>query len=574
MRRSAGIAVGIALLLMAAPAGTAGRLTPAAAPFAEAWANVPASVAARRARNIVVYGVPGGRRPFAVGVEALGSGADAIRGAFHFGGVWVKQVLTDAKATATSLSYTISPKAFWYWGGRKVPVTYRDFVYTLQQIDGQSGNPPGAGMGNLDPTRYTHEGDKQVRFFWRTSGCSPDFPCGPFANWQSLFQDLYPAFALTGVDFAKLWTTCICGYDGKPVADGPFYLAAFTPGEGSVMMANPFWGGRKSGVAEVVFKNFSASDPTSLVEAMRLGEIDATYSSGSPSLVTALVSLFGTPGIGVAIRAATGGLEHLEFREGDAAGAPGMSKGASNPLLRAPWMRQAIALAIDRRALIASAYGRLPVAVGASDSLLFAQGDAGYRPDFSRWDYDPRRALAILKGHCTPGSGPSAPDPASTKIWKCAGLPAMFRWTWTAGNDTRTAIEQIAKGELRSIGIALVESPLAANVIFTPNGLFSGDFDMAEFAVFVSDPGDWTEQYRCHGLANYTGFCSAKVDALLRAGNSDLVPARRIGDYQAADRILSEDVPAFPLFRPLAAFAHRSDLLGTLASAEYWHWRR
>ena len=128
MRRSVGIAfVGIDLLLAAAPAATAGRATPAAAPFAEAWANVPASAAARRARNIVVYGVPGATRSFAVGVETLGSGADAIRGAFNqnSGGVWVKQVLSGAKATTTSLSYTISPQAFWYWGGRKVPVTYR-----------------------------------------------------------------------------------------------------------------------------------------------------------------------------------------------------------------------------------------------------------------------------------------------------------------------------------------------------------------------------------------------------------------------------------------------------------------
>ena len=30
---------------------------------------------------------------------------------------------------------TSSPNADWYWGGKKVPVTYKDFVYTWQNID-------------------------------------------------------------------------------------------------------------------------------------------------------------------------------------------------------------------------------------------------------------------------------------------------------------------------------------------------------------------------------------------------------------------------------------------------------
>ena len=146
------------------------------------------------------------------------------------------------------------------------------------------------------------------------------------------------------------------------------------------------------------------------------------------------------------------------------------------------------------------------------------------------------------------------------------------------GSDARTADEQLAKAELRGIGIQLTERPLPANVIFGPNGLASGDFDIAQLAVFVSDPGDWAAQYSCRGVANWTGFCSTKVDALFKAGTGELVPAKRIADYQAVETLLSAEAPAFPLFRPIVVWVHRSDLLGTVgpgggAPVEYWHWK-
>jgi ABC-type transport system substrate-binding protein len=571
-----------AVLLVASASGSAAvrsGATPAAAPFAEAWASVPASVAARRARNAVVVAFPqdiGGRLG---GSDIAG---DVIRGAFRQNGhgVWVKDLVADAKADSVGVSYSISPKAFWYWGGRKVPVTYRDFVYTLQQLDDPANNElPGAGMGNLDPARVTHRGLRQVTFPWRTTGCSSDLPCGPYANWRSLFGTptlLYPSFALTGLDFTKIWTTCVCGTDGKPVSDGPFYVAAYTPGQGSVLKPNPYWGGKKPALAEI--DNRIVTDQNALVEAMRLGVIDVTYSAARPSLTVALAALAGTPGITTGINDVSA-LELLWFREGDAPGAPGMTKGSSNALLRAPWMRQAIGLGLDRQAALASVYGRLPQRIDPGESLLFRPGQAGYRPDFARWDYDPRKALAILKAHCTSGSGPNVPDPANTKIWQCAGLPATFRWTWRIDNVARTTIEQLAKAELRSIGIALVERPLPANIIFTPAGIFSGDFDIAELASVTSgDPGDWTPVYACRGGGNYLGFCSAKVDALLAAGNAELDPEKRLADYQSADKLLSESVPVLPLFRPLNAIAHNSDLLGVTAHTfglpEYWHWRR
>src|SRR5581483_9276226 len=121
-------------------------------------------------------------------------------------GVWIPTgVTTSAIVNLKSVTYTISPKAYWYWGGRKVPVTYQDFVYTLQQVDNPNNDlVERTGYSNLDPTHFTHKGAKQVTFFWKTTKCSADFPCGPFANWQYLFNELYPSAALKGLDFNKI----------------------------------------------------------------------------------------------------------------------------------------------------------------------------------------------------------------------------------------------------------------------------------------------------------------------------------------------------------------------------------
>jgi ABC-type transport system substrate-binding protein len=206
---------------------------------------------------------------------------------------------------------------------------------------------------------------------------------------------------------------------------------------------------------------------------------------------------------------------------------------------------------------------------------------SGYRPDFEVWAYDPKRALEILKAHCSRGTGPSAPDPANTKIWRCAGLPAIFRWTWRTDSLVRTTIEQLAKRQLLSIGVALTERPLPATIIYTPSGLPSGDFDIANFAfVSTGDPGDWIPQYICRGIGNWTGFCSTKVDALLTAASAELDPAKRTADFQAADKLLATTVPVIPLYVPTGGLVHKPDLLGihggrnAYLDLETWHWRK
>jgi peptide/nickel transport system substrate-binding protein len=557
--KAAVVAALTALVLTVAPA-TAGYRSPSG----------------RQAARIVVFGVQndvlGGFNASLSCCTAFGSSyylgyVEALRGAFNQNnkGIWVKDLVSSAAATKTSLSYTIKPSANWYWGGKKLPVTYKDFVYTLQQIDNPANDVAGrTGYSNIDTRNWTHTGLKQVTFHWKTTQCTTDFPCGPYANWQSLFSNLYPSAALAGQDFNKIWKNCICGGDGKPVADGPFYLASYRPGEGSKLKANPFWSGKKPGLAEIDLKVIT--DPTIQAEGMQTGALDAI----APPYGDYLLPLEHAPGI-TFDNVPHYILDFLEFREG---------KGTSNVLLRAPWMREAIALALDRQSIINALFpgsGLKPL-----DSLLYFATEAGYSPDFARWNYNPAKALAILKAHCT--GGPSKPDPTTAKIWQCGGLPAVFRWTWPIPSATRTQTEAIAKADLKALGIALTEWPLPKDVIFGPSGIPSGDFDIADFSEGTTgDPGDFYDIYRCSGDSNYTGYCSRRVDLLLRQANSELDPAKRRSLYRAADAIMATNVPVLPLYQQPAPLIRKSDLLGMRAnpgaagpfwSVEDWHWKR
>src|SRR3982751_3858922 len=144
-----GAALAISFLAGAATATTtrtasarAADATPAAAPFAASWAHIPRTTAARKAKDTLVFGqeqdIDGFNtnltccNEFWAGVQTV----PVIRGAYIINNKLqhVLDLVSSAKATRTTLSYTIKPNANWNWGGKKVPVTYKDFAYTWQNL--------------------------------------------------------------------------------------------------------------------------------------------------------------------------------------------------------------------------------------------------------------------------------------------------------------------------------------------------------------------------------------------------------------------------------------------------------
>jgi len=561
----AGAALAVLLVAATATATTrvqsrAGSSALAAAPFAQSWADVPRTPAARKAKNVLVFGEEQDIDGFNTNLTccnefwAAVQTVPVIRGAYIVNNKLqhVLDLVSSAKATRTSLSYTIRKNANWNWGGKKLPVTYKDFVYTWQQFVNPA-NDVVTRDGYDQITGYTHKGQKQITFHWRK----------PYADWQDLFSGVFPSAALAGQDFNKIWTNCICGSDGKPVSDGPFLLTNYTKGQGSTLRSNPFWYGHKPKLTEVNFKIIT--DTNTEVQAMRGGEVDAI----NPTFGLNLLPLKSTPGV---TYNQVPGLfqEHVDIQFGK----------QGNQLLRSPWMRQAIMMGINRPAIIKTVYGQMAGNTVPLNNLVYYQGDAGYRSDFSRWNFNPKRSLALLKKHCT--GGPTTVG-GSGGTWTCSGVQAKLRFTWTASNATRTTQEAIIKQEMKSIGIEIDDAPLPANVVFGPAGIPSSNYDLADFAWVTSpDPAGFVPIWSCGGESNYLTYCNRTATKLLDASNSELNPAKRRVDFQKADALFAKDLPSIPLYsRPnplvwksaIGGMKNNASNTGFAWNIEDWFWR-
>jgi peptide/nickel transport system substrate-binding protein len=561
--------VGAAVLLVAASAtattkvaGSAKSSTLAAAPFAQSWANVPRTPAARKAKSVLVFGA----EQDITGFNVLNADENALwaqvtgisptmRGAYIIdqNGNYHLDLASKVVATRSNLTITVRPDANWNWGGKKIPVTNKDLVYTWQQIvDPKNNNASTTGYDQIDS--YKLVGSKTVVFHWKA----------PFADYRDLFGLVLPSQALAGLDFNKFWSDCVCGNDGKPVSDGPFMLTNYTRGQGSTLKANPTWYGKKPGLAELDFKVIT--DTNSEIQAMRGGEVDAIY----PSPQTALAQLKGQAGL---TYSSLPGFtqEHVDIQVGP--------KG--NPLLKQPWMRQAITLGINRHSLIVALYGTIAPGLKPLNNLEYEIGTNAI-PHFAKWNAAPGKALALLKSHCT--GGPSKPTRNNTAIWTCDGQKAEFRWGTTAGNQRRATSAAIFSQQLGAIGIKLDVQFEPANPNFFGQRLPGGDFDLAEYAWSGGpDPSGFDAIYETGGGSNYKTYSNKQVDALIKLGDSELNQTKRTAEYQKAAEIMANDIAVIPLYAPPNILVYKSAIKGMENSnnptqegptwnAEEWHW--
>jgi peptide/nickel transport system substrate-binding protein len=567
----------VAILSIAASASATTKLSGgssarvlAAAPFEQAMANVPRTEAGRKAKSVLVFGMEQDVTGFNLAQAdqtalwaAITGETGVIRGNYLIDnkGNYHLDMASSVKATKSSLTIHIRKDANWWWGGRKLPVTSADYIYTWKQFMNPKNNVASTtGYDQIASAKA--KGKKTVVFRWK--------PGKPFADYRDLFGYIYPSKALGGLDFNTFWGNCVCGNNGKPISDGPFYVSNYTRGKGVTLRRNPFWYGHKPALKEIDWQLIT--DTNAEIQAMRGGEVDAIY----PSPQTALAQLVHQSGI-VYSAVPAFSQEHWDFQFGP--------KGA--PLIKAPWMRQAIAMGMDRLSLVKALFGTIAPNLRPLNNTIYQLG-SNAKPTFKKWDFNPKKALALLAKHCT--GGPSSPTPDNTKIWTCSGQKAEFRFDTTAGNQRRATSAAIFSQQLGAIGIKLNVGFHPANPNFFGQQLPSNDFDIAEYAWSGGpDPSGFDAIYQCQNPAknlggqNYKLYCNHTVDALLKKGDKELNPGKRTRYYAQAQALISNNVAIIPLFAPPNILVYKSAVKGMGASnnptqegptwnVERWHW--
>ena len=375
------------------------------------------------------------------------------------------------------------------------------------------------GQGTTRSPATSSTGAKQITFTWKK----------PFADYRDLFgTDLSRRPAVVGQDFNKFWSNCVCGNDGKPVSDGPFYVSNYTKGQGATLKANPDWYGAKPKLAEVDFKIIT--DTNSEIQAMRGGEVDAI----DPSPQTALSQLRGQPNL---VYSAINAYyqEHVDIQYGP--------KG--NPLLKAPWFRHALMMGMDR--VLADQGAVQPDRSGQKplNNLEYVTGETAI-PHFAIWNFNQKKATRCSRRtarearpsrrRTTPPSGPAAASRPRSSTRR--------RRATSAAPRARPSSTQ----QLKSIGIQLDANIKPSTTVFGTD-LPNHDFDLAEYAwVTAPDPSGFDAIWGCGGDSNYTSYCNHKVTALFAAGDQELDPTKRFADYSNADKLMANDIPAVPLY--------------------------
>jgi peptide/nickel transport system substrate-binding protein len=544
-----------------------------AAPFAKAFANVPRTPAARAAKKTMVFGLEQTVTGFNLGnadqnafYAAIVAGTPVIRGTYIIDnkGQYHLDMASKVVATKKFLRITIKKNANWNWLGHKSkPVTAADYIYTWKvTVDPTSNVASAVGYSNI--ARATHKGNKQVTFYWKKGQA--------FADYRDLFGYVYPGFALKGQKFNDYWHNCVCGNDGHPISNGPFYMSSYTQGQGMVIKKNPKWYGKKAGLSSIAFKIIT--DTNSEIQAMRGGEVDAI----TPSPESALSTLVHQKNL-VYSAVPSFTQEHWDIEVG-----PG---GA--PLLKKLYVRQAIAMGMNRPSLIKALYGGIAPGLKPLNNTFYEFGSPanGKFAYFKKYNFNPKKAIATLKKHgCT--GGPSSPSSGNSKVWTCGGQKTEFHFD-TTSRASRVQSSQIFKQQLMAIGIKLdvgIHDPSDFFGTILPNA----NFDLGEYAwIGGPDPSGFDAIYQCYNAAknlggsNYKRYCSKKVDSLIKKGETNFNPTKRTAQYQQAAKITSNAISVIPLYAPPQIFVYKKALQGASKSnnptlegptwnLQSWHW--
>jgi peptide/nickel transport system substrate-binding protein len=220
-----------------------------------------------------------------------------------------------------------------------------------------------------------------------------------------------------------------------------------------------------------------------------------------------------------------------------------------DPKLRDPRVRQAIACAIDRPALIAALWrGEAQVA-----NTLLPRGHwaAASDAELPQYPHDVARAVELLY------AAGLKPDRDGIRL----------RFTLkTSTDETTRLVAQAMQQELRAAGIEL-------SLRSAEFGTFYSDVTRGAFQMYMlrwigsnEDPDFLRNAFASSSFPpkgfNRGRYSNAQVDSLLTRANAETDETARRRDYVQVQQILARDLPSIPLWYPNNEVVHSTRVIG------------
>ena len=211
------------------------------------------------------------------------------------------------------------------------------------------------------------------------------------------------------------------------------------------------------------------------------------------------------------------------------------------PPLDQVWLRQAIALALDRDALVKDSPDVRRDAVG-----ILPPGILGYTPARKALEHDPERARRLLAEAGHPGG---------------EGIPPIKLFNPSHGSAVMRVVERIVT-DLGAVGLRVEVTPITWAEMSDRLESETTEIFLLAWVADLSDPDSFMSMFRSDGIGNYFGYSDAHTDELLARGAAELDPVERGKIYRSIERHVLKQAPLVPLYHTLGIVAARHELKG------------
>ncbi|HWC01796.1 MAG TPA: ABC transporter substrate-binding protein [Methylomirabilota bacterium] len=309
----------------------------------------------------------------------------------------------------------------------------------------------------------------------------------------------------------------------KAVGTGPFMVEEFDPSRRWVLKRNPtYWGAQKPLLDGIAYQ--AIPDESSIVAGLRTGQVQLAEFSSALSFQVAK------------------GIPTLEVVQAPSTRWVVLDLAGDQEPTSKPEVRQAVALALDRQAILQIAGSGLGQRLGVlPPGLRYWAVPWSELPNQQR---DVARAKALLQQAGYGGR-------VSMKIRNIVGFPAL------------AAALPVIVENLREAGIDVTVETVDGGVWIKDWVVPQSPPTMNEWGGFVDpDQAFHRHFHSAPGGKDFRRWKNAKADELLDAGRTTLDRARRKQIYDQVQRLLAEDPISLPLYSPDLLYAMQKTVKG------------
>ncbi|MBN2550528.1 MAG: peptide ABC transporter substrate-binding protein [Anaerolineales bacterium] len=428
--------------------------------------------------------------------------------------VLVKEIPSTANAGLSTDGLTLTMKLrddiLWSDG---TPLTAADFVFTYQMAVDPLNSVAAALFEKVQSVQAPDDRTVVVTF------------SEPYAAWLStLWHGLLPAHVLQPV-YQEKGTLDGAEWNKAPtVGCGPYVFQEWQAGQYARFTANEkYWLGRPK-IDEVTIRFLS--DDAAQIAALKNGQADL----GTMFSYTQIPEL---EAAGVKVLTIFSGYNEGLFFYLDPLN--------GHPALQDVRVRQAIALALDRQAMIRDFLSGIP-----KPAISYWDNTPYIDPVLQPWPFDPERAKNLL-------DEAGWVDSNNDNVRDKEGIDLLLTYG-TTNKEVRKLTQQYIQGQLTDLGIRLELLNYDDNIFFSSFGMggpaAAGQLDIFQLAPRSNFPDPSTADFYCSQApsmdnlngVNWSGLCDEDLEQLFQAQSTQVDFAARQQTFWQISQMIYEKV--------------------------------